>query len=194
MKAEVSKIPNMTPEANDENALPRTPELVVAANEVLQQGLHLLEACGENCFLVAPAPFDAPIGQHYRHVLEHFHCLLQGANSGEVNYDARKRDVRIETELLFATDATKDVIRQIELWTDATLTQRCNTVSTLAYNSDSPSFISSNLGRELAYCIGHAIHHFAIIRLLCSHVGVEVPADFGYAPSTLKYQSTMAAD
>jgi hypothetical protein len=54
--------------------------------------------------------------------------------------------------------------------------------------------IDSNIGRELAYCIGHAIHHYAIVRLICNEVGVEVPKDFGYAPSTLKHQSSLAAD
>jgi hypothetical protein len=191
------KADSMTPNTSSEwatNTLLQTPALVLATKEVLQQGLRLLESCGEKYSFVAPAPFDASVGRHFRHVLEHFHCLLQGANSGEVNYDARKRDARIETEASFAAGATSEVIRQIELWTEVTLTQRCSTVSSLAYHSDSPSFISSNLGRELAYCIGHAIHHFAIIRLFCSHIGIEVPADFGYAPSTLKYQSSLAAD
>ncbi len=170
------------------------PDLVRATQDVLEQGLHLLESSAEQYSLVAPAPFDASIGQHFRHVLEHFHCLLQGASTGEVNYDSRERNPRIETEVPFATEATREVIRQFQTWNDSTIAQRCSTVSSLAYHSDSPSLISSNLARELAYCIGHAIHHFAIIRLLCSHVGVQVPPGFGYAPSTLKYQSSLAAD
>lgn len=191
------KDPSTSPNTSGEWAakLPSpTPELVLAAKSVLQQGLGLLESCGDQYPHVVAAPFDASIGRHYRHVLEHFHCLLLGANSGEVNYDARKRDARIETEIAFATGATHDVMHQIESWNDATLAERCNTVSSLAYHSDSPCFIASNLGRELAYCIGHAIHHFAIIRLLSSQVGVEVPFDFGYAPSTLKYQSSLSPD
>lgn len=191
------KADSMTPNTSSEwaaNTLPQTPALVLATKEVLQQSLRLLESCGEKYAFVEPAPFDASVGRHFRHVLEHFHCLLQGANSGEVNYDGRKRDARIETEASFAAAATNEVIRQIELWNAVTLAQRCSTVSSLAYHSDSPSIISSNLGRELAYCIGHAIHHFAMIRLLCSHIGVKIPADFGYAPSTLKYQSSLAAD
>jgi len=170
------------------------PDLVLATQEVLEQGLSLLASSAEKYSLVAPAPFEASIGQHFRHVLEHFHCLLQGAVTGEVNYDSRARNPRIETEVPFATEATREVIRRFQTWTDSTIAQRCSTVSSLAYHSDPPSLISSNLGRELAYCIGHAIHHFAIIRLLCSHVAVQVPPSFGYAPSTLKYQSSLAAD
>jgi uncharacterized damage-inducible protein DinB len=185
--------PNV-PAASTQHIPIGAPDLVLATQEVLEQGLSLLASSAEKYSLVAPAPFDASIGQHFRHVLEHFHCLLQGTVTGEVNYDSRERNPRIETEVPFAIGATREVIRRFQTWTDSTIAQRCSTVSSLAYHSDSPSLISSNLGRELAYCIGHAIHHFAIIRLLCSHVGVQVPPGFGYAPSTLKYQSSLAAD
>jgi uncharacterized damage-inducible protein DinB len=170
------------------------PGLVIAAKDVLEQGLGLLGHIEGKYSAVAASPFNASIGQHYRHVLEHFQCLLQGAASGEVNYDSRQRNPRIETETAYAGAATREVLQQIENWTDVTLQQRCTTVSTVAYHSDAPSTISSNLARELAYCIGHAIHHYAIIRLLCSHLGVQIPAEFGYAPSTLKFQSTMTVD
>ena len=54
--------------------------------------------------------------------------------------------------------------------------------------------MESNIGRELAYCVGHAIHHYAIIQLISSHLGVEVPEEFGIAPSTLKSRSSLTAD
>lgn len=173
---------------------PKTPGLIVAAGEVLAQGLALLEIVDERYSVVAANPFDASVGQHYRHVLEHFQCLLQGSASGEVNYDSRRRNPRIETETAYASASTREVLRQIESWTETKLQQRCTTISSVAYHSDAPSSIPSNLGRELAYCIGHAIHHYAIIRLLCSQLDAQVPAEFGFAPSTLKYQSKMAAD
>ena len=177
------------------NGLPlRAPELVVAAQEVLQQGLVLLESAGEKYGTVVATPYDASIGQHYRHVLEHFQCVLRGAACGEVNYDARERNLRMETEVPYATGSTQEVMRELQSWTETTLEERCSTISSLDYHSSGPSQISSNLGRELAYCIGHAIHHFAIIRLLCSQVGIAVPAKFGYAPSTLKHKSSTAAD
>jgi hypothetical protein len=170
------------------------PDLVVAAQEVLEQGLGLLSSSAAKYSIVAPTPFDASIGQHFRHVVEHFDCLLQGAASGEVNYDERERNHRIESEVTYAGENTQDIIRRLRSWTNATLEQPCITVSSLAYHTDSPTRIASNLGRELAYCIGHAIHHFAIIRLLCERVGVRVSSEFGYAPSTLKYRSSLSAD
>jgi len=172
-----------------------TPELVIAAQDVLRQGLRLLSTLSDAKYSrVVAAPFNASIGQHYRHVLEHFQCLINGLPVGEVNYDARQRNPRIENEAAFATTATGDVLNTLQTWTDATLGHYCASVSSVAYSSAAPSRIDSNIARELAYCIGHAIHHYAIIRLVCNEVGVSVPAEFGYAPSTIKYQSTMAAD
>jgi uncharacterized damage-inducible protein DinB len=171
------------------------PELVAAAQDVLLQGLDLLFKTNDcNYSKVVRAPFSASIGGHYRHVLEHFHCLIEGLAAGNVNYDARQRNPRIENEVTFASIATCDVLRALKKWSERTLERKCTTVSSVAYRSDSAATIDSNVGRELAYCIGHAIHHYAIVRLICNEVGAEVPKDFGYAPSTLKRQSSLAAD
>jgi len=67
-------------------------------------------------------------------------------------------------------------------------------VNSVSYGSSEPSVIDTNVGRELAYCVGHAIHHYAIVRPICSQLGIDVPKEFGVAPSTLKYKSSMAAD
>jgi len=171
------------------------PGLVAAAQKVLLQGLDLLFKTNDcNYSTVVRAPFSASIGGHYRHVLEHFQCLIQGLATGSVNYDARQRNPRIENEVTFASIATCDVLQALKKWSERTLERKCTTVSSVAYHSDSAAMIDSNVGRELAYCIGHAIHHYAIVRLICNEVGVEVPKDFGYAPSTLKHQSSLAAD
>lgn len=171
------------------------PELVAAARDVLTQALRLFEPLSAARFSeVAPAPFRASIGQHYRHVLEHFQCLLRGLALGEVNYDARQRDPRIETQPAFAASATRDVLSSLSAWTPRTLDQPCLTVSSVAYQSAEPSRLDSNIARELAYCIGHAIHHYAIVRLICAQLGVPVADEFGYAPSTLKHLSALSTE
>jgi uncharacterized damage-inducible protein DinB len=42
----------------------------------------------------------------------------------------------------------------------------------------------STLARELAFVLNHTIHHQAMIGLLASLHGCDVPDGFGYAPST----------
>ncbi|MES1250230.1 MAG: hypothetical protein ABUL46_06065, partial [Chitinophaga rupis] len=44
----------------------------------------------------------AAVGQHVRHVIESFQELEAGYPAGDVNYDLRKRDRRLETDRLFA--------------------------------------------------------------------------------------------
>ena len=190
-----------TPVASVSESLPMskaaqlTPELVVASQDVLIQGLGLLFKIWDTTYSrVAEVPYSASIGGHYRHVLEHFQCVIRGIRSGEINYDARERNLRLETEVTYATIATCDVLRAIKNYTEVDIARPCKVTNGISYGSAQSPVIESNVGRELAYCVGHAIHHYAIIRLICSHHGVEVPNEFGIAPSTLKSRSKLAAD
>ena len=172
-----------------------TPELVEAAQDVLLQGLGLLFELGDYTFSRnVETPFNASIGKHYRHVLEHFQSLIKGQRSGEIDYDARQRNVRIESEVTYASIATCDVLRALKRYTEETLAQNCRVTNSVGYSSSQAATFQSNISRELAYCVGHAIHHYAIIRLICHEVGITVPPEFGIAPSTLRRLSSVAAD
>jgi hypothetical protein len=174
---------------------PPTPDLVVASQDVLLQALGLLFNIWDATYSrMAEAPYRASIGGHYRHVLEHFQCLIRGIRPGEINYDARERNPRLETEVTYATIATCDVLRAIKNYTEESFARPCKVVNCVSYGSGETSVMESNVGRELAYCVGHAIHHYAIIRLIGSHLGVEVPKEFGIAPSTLKSHCSLTAD
>ena len=171
-----------------------TPELVVAAQDVLLQGLDLLfELRGHAYSHVAGAPFNASVGQHYRHVLEHFQSLIRGISAREINYDARERNPRLQEEVTYASIATCDVLRALKRYSEETLTRPCKVINGVGYGASNPSTLESNVGRELAYCVGHAIHHYAIVRLICHEIGVTVPAEFGVAPSTLKHRASIGA-
>jgi hypothetical protein len=39
------------------------------------------------------------------------------------------------------------------------------------------------------YVVAHAIHHYALIAVMCGVLEVRVPAGFGVAPSTLEYHA-----
>jgi len=84
-------------------------------------------------------------------------------------------------------------LRVLKRYTDETLARECTVINSVGYGNAGASAFQSNISRELAYCAGHAIHHYAIIRLLCHEIGVSVPAEFGFAPSTLKHMSSLAA-
>ena len=183
--------PNATPGSD---AVMFAPELVQAANDVLLQGLQLLFEVGDSTFSrTAGAPFHASIGGHYRHVLEHFRSLIYGLRATEINYDARERNVRLQSEVSYASIATCDTLRALKHYDGRILRRECKVISSVGYGASEPLEMNSNIGRELAYCIGHAIHHYAIIRLICHELGVSVPTEFGVAPSTLKHRATVAS-
>ena len=50
--------------------------LAAATQAILLQGLQLLDECDPQTYAqMAPQPFGASIGKHFRHVLDHFLCL-----------------------------------------------------------------------------------------------------------------------
>lgn len=180
--------------APSKQALADMPELVQAANDVLLQGLTLLFEIGDNTFSrTASGPFHASIGAHYRHVLEHFQSVVRGLRASEVDYDARERNVRLQSEVTYATVATCDVLRALKHYDDRILQRECKVINSVGYSASKPLAMDSNISRELAYCIGHAIHHYAIIRLICHEFGLVLPGEFGVAPSTLKHQAAIAS-
>jgi uncharacterized damage-inducible protein DinB len=178
----------------DKGGMKHRPELLTAAQDVLKQGLSLLSDLGDHSYsCVAGPPFGTSIGQHYRHVLEHFQCFLEGLEAGEINYDERRRDRRLEIEVKFASLTTCEILQTLQHLTDQRFAQECRATTSLGYASAASTF-NSNAARELAYCIGHAVHHYAIIRIVANGIGVSVAGEFGFAASTLKHKAAQAAD
>ena len=164
--------------------------LARATEDVLRQGLDLLfELSGESFAAVAPEPYSASIGQHYRHVLDHFLCLESGLAAGEIDYDNRERNPQLETDLDYARATSERLIQVFNHYDFELLNRPCIVKYSVGYGNAAPVRLPSLVARELAFCIGHAVHHYAIVRLLCDSVGVEVVPEFGVAPSTLKHRA-----
>jgi len=168
--------------------------LARATEDVLLQGLNLLsELNGRGFAAVAPEPYNASIGQHYRHVLDHFLCLEAGMAAGEIDYDNRERNPRLETDLNYARATTERLIEVFRRYDSELLKRPCIVRYSVGYGNTAPVSLPSVVARELAFCIGHAVHHYAIVRLLCDSVGVDVVPEFGVAPSTLKHRAEQRA-
>ena len=127
----------------------------------------------------------ASIGQHTRHIIELYQCLLDGYATGEVCYDNRKRDIRIETDLEVAVAS----LEKIEYSLD-----RPNKDLRLVLEGEQGNCqIDSNYNREVLYNLEHAIHHHALIKVaLIPMTVIDVPAEFGVAPSTLAFRKSCA--
>lgn len=163
--------------------------LIAAVEQVLAQGLSLLESLSNDNYAARLGrPHNASVGGHYRHVLDHLLCLQAGLMNGQVNYDLRSRDLRLEQDRQYAIEVSK----RLSFAFSGISAEKCEEPVAVAYavNYTSPGFewLTSTVGRELAFCTGHAIHHYAIIRLLCAEFDTELPEHFGVAPSTLRHR------
>jgi len=167
--------------------------LITAARDVLHQGLALLDNVDEESYShKEDGPWGSSTGAHYRHVLDHFLCLVEGLWDFQVNYDHRSRNRDIESSIEIARQATRDLIEALTAIPDGVLMQECTVVYSVGYGDAETQTVRSAVARELMFCVGHAIHHYAIVKLLCSIRAVPLPYEFGIAPSTLKYQAQAA--
>jgi hypothetical protein len=165
-----------------------------AAEEVLRQGLELLAELDDATYCkFVGSPYRASLGQHYRHVLDHFLCLTAGVERLEIDYDRRARDPRLETSREAARTATQDLIHELSGYDEEVMDRPCGVRYSVGYGKDEPVRLPSVVAREMAFCVGHAVHHYAIIRLLGAELGASLAPEFGIAPSTLKYRSNLVA-
>jgi hypothetical protein len=164
-----------------------------AIADVLRQGESLLNSLtDENYTRKLPAVFGSTVGGHYRHCLNHFQSLLQGFDAHEINYDHRERNSWIEKDCMFALAETHRIMRAFESIPTAFLDCPISVRSKINYDVDAAPLIGSTVGRELLYAVAHAIHHYALIAVICGMLDVPVPAGFGVAPSTLQYHAEQA--
>ena len=165
-------------------------ELIHAVLETLAQGESLLDAISDETYTrKLPVAFNASVGGHYRHCLDHFRSLLDAAVSGDLNYDHRERGTLIENDRFAALNATRELRHGYEEL-DANLLARPLAVTCKTSYATSGSQVSpSTVGREIMYAVAHAVHHYALIGVMGGLMGVALPGGFGVAPSTLKHQT-----
>ena len=169
-------------------------QLLETATDVLLQGLHLLFQLDDRAYSkVAPAPCHASIGSHFRRVLERLRCLVNGFRSGEIDYDAPERNASLEQQVAYASVACCDLLRAFKKLTKEALDKGCVVACSGSNELHSSSPVQSTLGRELEYCIWHALHHFDIIRLICDSMHIRVPKEFGDASAARKILSGLVA-
>jgi hypothetical protein len=132
--------------------------------------------------------FNASIGQHVRHIIELFQSLLSGYEEGIVNYEHRKRDVKIETDKDFALQLLKSIYENVDKPNKGLTLTACYD----EHSSDTMNVIT-NYHREVIYNLEHAIHHMALIRIGVSEVSdIKLSENFGVAVSTIKHQKACA--
>lgn len=168
--------------------------LMSAVEDVLQQGCTLLRSVSNETYTrKEDGPHGASLGAHYRHVLDHFFCLLDGLHSGQIDYDERRRSPEIENSEVEALFVTEDLIEKFRNMPSEILQGNCIVIYSVGYGKSEAQAVDSNVAREVMFCVGHAIHHYAILKLLAAGMAVTLPHELGVAPSTLKHLEAQAA-
>ena len=161
-------------------------DLKITAKLVLDQLDAVLCQISAEHYSLNISSLNASVSQHIRHILEFYVCLYEGLKTGVVNYDNRKRDLRIENDRLFTQNLIRELKEKINNQVDNN-----DLILELKYGDDSENNISlsTNYFRELAYNVEHTIHHLAIIKqpIIERFNYIELPDNFGIASSTVRY-------
>jgi hypothetical protein len=161
--------------------------LARATFDVLNQLQMFLEQIEENEYAANLTILNQnSIGKHVRHLVEFYICLIEGLESGFVDYDARKRDLKLETNLIYVKETINRVLTLVvNSKKDLPISLR------ICPNTDGEFIeVESTYFRELGYNIEHVIHHMALIKIAVNQNfgDVQLPENFGVAYSTIKYQ------
>jgi hypothetical protein len=136
----------------------------------------------EPCLLLS----KGTIGQHCRHIIEFFNCMLDGYEKGEISYDNRKRDYNLESDVKLAVLSIAQIIVEI---------YKADKKLLSSYLIDEKDIlVETSYNRELAFNLEHCIHHQAFIRIAIENLtDMKLPQNFGVSPSTVYYREKLCA-
>jgi uncharacterized damage-inducible protein DinB len=160
---------------------------------IIRQAIDLLDdiSLGEYQKKLPPH-FPSSIGSHMRHIVDHFLALMNGVSTGLVDYNVRHRYNDVEQ----FPNAAIERFEQISLWLnslqDECLDQELKVSTEIDVSRTHSTTCKSTLERELVFASSHAIHHYALIRIICNMQNKDVPEFFGYAPATITHLNKTA--
>ena len=131
---------------------------------------------------------EATIGQHVRHILEFYIEFENGLTSKFINYDKRKRNLNLETNLSYCA---KEIARIIEFINTINKDEAC-AVAVNYSDASEDILLKSSIYRELAFLVEHTVHHMAIFKPALIIENLSISDTFGLAASTKKHRNTCA--
>jgi hypothetical protein len=157
-------------------------------NAVIDQALTLLQGISETDYQKVLQPhFSGSVGAHIRHIVDHFLALKNGATTGHIDYNIRHRHNQVEQ----FPELAIEVLNDIKVWIlslDSSIFRKVVSVTTeIDIQHTKSATCESTVERELVFVSSHAIHHYALIRIMFSMQNKALPDDFGYAPASITY-------
>lgn len=154
---------------------------------VLRQAVEVLQRLDDATYAKGgAAPGVSAIGVHFRHVLDHYRAFLMGLATDEIDYDARHRQVPLETDRELAITTALGFVTDLARL-PASLGSRAVrvTLRSVAGADGVPDWSQSSIKRELQFLVSHTVHHYALIKELLRRTGCDAGDEFGVAPSTI---------
>ncbi|WP_163834260.1 DinB family protein [Spartinivicinus ruber] len=153
---------------------------------VLSQAFKLIKQLSADDYHTPIPPLNSSIGQHIRHVLDHYLHLQRWEPGTPLDYDQRKRGTDIE----FNPVAALQQIEALQEWLERLLylDNQPMTLCSLVVDNPSPVTCATSFQRELLFSASHAVHHYALISVILKLKKIPVDDTFGVAPATLQYQ------
>ncbi len=154
---------------------------------LLTQGLDLLRRFDQTDYAENPW-----VGPHLRHALDHYLAFFRGLEhpeSATLDYDARVRDRRVETERDTAESTILGLIDRFGQLDGDDLDHPLRLrAEDAAHEGEIREFSLSTIRRELQFLSSHTVHHWALIAARLAPMGIDLGDEFGVAPSTLAYR------
>ncbi len=170
------------------DSCPSEPEVVRPLAGLLDQLFLLIEALTEEEYVrKLVSVVESSIGGHVRHNLDHITALPRDLPTGRVCYDHRDRDTAVERKGIAALNAVLQLERELRRFAWKKVPHPSRSRQLVAPDLP-PVEVQTSAERELAFVVSHTIHHNALIRVMVKLIGADVPADFGYAPSTIAHK------
>lgn len=167
---------------------PRTQPELAASLGILNQCARFIahlnpDAYAHPCSMVS----GSTIGQHVRHMLDHFEAVAASLDAAVIDYDHRERDTPVERDPDAALSRLHSIADRLASLRAADLSAAVR-VRVMLSSAGECSECGSTLARELAFTAHHAVHHHAMIAAIAAAYGLAVPTGFGKAPATLHHE------
>lgn len=166
----------------------RFDSIIDAVHLALKQELDLLSVLSAEDYCAQTAGFyTSSVGKHLRHNIGHFTAFFDGLDAKRIDYECRERNTLIEESREAAAELIRKYMHQLDaLRSHAEITLEVREESEAGLHQR--DWLPSSLGRELQFLLGHTVHHNALIAMIVHGRGVTLPASFGVAPSTQRYE------
>jgi len=127
------------------------------------------------------------IGQHIRHMVEFYGCLVASNKDNTISYDKRERKIELETSPIFIKTTIAEILKKVY---DLNLLAKVSLEGSFSEDNEEGDIIVSSIYREMAYCLEHTVHHLAIVKMAMKVEFPEIVLDknFGVAYSTIRYR------